>query len=141
MMKQEFEKLAGYEVSDWDYYHIIEPMYTNVYLDKEEFIKTLNKKRFALPTSREIVKKLKAKTKLYVETLPTDWNRAFEIKGEIEQMGREFASKYYHWGADPHNEWLYLDVRRDSWTNEVQSIILHFGTCGSLNKEIILFAK
>lgn len=38
MMKSEFEKLAGYEVSNSDYIEIIEPMYMATNLSKEEFI-------------------------------------------------------------------------------------------------------
>ena len=48
MMKHEFEALAGYEVSWEDYNNIIEPMYMATNLPKDEFVKTLNKKRFAV---------------------------------------------------------------------------------------------
>ncbi len=48
MMKYEFETLAGYEVSTEDYNNIIEPMYMATNLSKEEFVKTVSKKRFAL---------------------------------------------------------------------------------------------
>jgi len=48
MTKQEFTQIAGYEVSDNDYYDIIEPMYMATNLSKKDFIQTLNKKRFAL---------------------------------------------------------------------------------------------
>lgn len=47
MMKQEFEKIAGYEVTDADYNNIIEPMYMATNLSKEDFVKTINKKAFA----------------------------------------------------------------------------------------------
>lgn len=46
MLKQEFEKLAGYEVSVEDYEKIIEPMYYATDMSKKAFIKTLNRKRF-----------------------------------------------------------------------------------------------
>ena len=46
MMKHEFEQIAGYEVSWEDYNNIIEPMYMATNLSKEEFVKTLSKKRF-----------------------------------------------------------------------------------------------
>lgn len=48
MMKHEFEQIAGYEVSWEDYNNIIEPMYMATNLSKEEFVKTLSKKRFAV---------------------------------------------------------------------------------------------
>ena len=46
MMKQEFEALAGYEVSTEDYNNIIEPMYMATNLTKAEFVKTINRKAF-----------------------------------------------------------------------------------------------
>lgn len=48
MMKHEFEELAGYEVSREDYDNIIEPMYMATNLTKQEFVKTISKKRFAV---------------------------------------------------------------------------------------------
>lgn len=59
MMKQEFEVLAGYEVSIDDYNKIIEPMYMATSLSKEEFVKTISKKRFALRSLKSIVKEMK----------------------------------------------------------------------------------
>lgn len=47
MMKREFEEIAGYEVSNEDYYEIIEPMYMALNLSKSEFVKCMDKKRFA----------------------------------------------------------------------------------------------
>lgn len=46
MMKQEFEALAGYEVSAEDYNNIIEPMYMATDLSKQDFVKTINRKAF-----------------------------------------------------------------------------------------------
>ena len=48
MMKNEFEKLAGYEVSMDTYKNIIEPMYMRSECDKHTFIKNLKKMREAL---------------------------------------------------------------------------------------------
>ena len=48
MMKQEFERIAGYEVSAEDYYKVIEPMYMATNLSKQDFVKTINRKRFAV---------------------------------------------------------------------------------------------
>ena len=59
MMKHEFEALAGYEVSIEDYEKIIEPMYMATDLNKEEFVKTINKKRFALKPLKDIIKAMK----------------------------------------------------------------------------------
>ena len=46
MTKQEFEKLAGYEVSTENYNNIIEPMYMATHLCKVDFVKTINRKAF-----------------------------------------------------------------------------------------------
>lgn len=53
MMKHEFETLAGYEVSTEDYEKIIEPMYLATNLTKQEFVSTINKKRFAIVKKEE----------------------------------------------------------------------------------------
>lgn len=58
MLKEEFEKLAGYEVSLDDYRTIIEPMYLASPLDKSDFVKCLDKKRFALPSRSKVEKEI-----------------------------------------------------------------------------------
>lgn len=59
MMKHEFEELAGYEVATEDYNNIIEPMYMATNLSKHEFVKVIDKKRFALKTREQLVKEMK----------------------------------------------------------------------------------
>lgn len=59
MMHNEFEALAGYEVSFEDYTNIIEPMYMASNLSKEEFVKCIDKKRFALKPIHVIEKEMK----------------------------------------------------------------------------------
>ena len=54
MMKQEFESLVGYEVTQEDYDKIIEPMYMATNLSKEDFVKCIDRKRFALPKRSKI---------------------------------------------------------------------------------------
>lgn len=46
MTKQEFEELAGYEVSTENYNNIIEPMYMATNLCKADFVKVINRKAF-----------------------------------------------------------------------------------------------
>lgn len=60
MMKQEFERIAGYEVSMEDYNNIIEPMYMATNLDKYEFVKVVDKNRFE-------VKKQKSEERIELE--------------------------------------------------------------------------
>lgn len=58
-MKYEFEKIAGYEVDFNTYNNVIEPMYMASSLSKEDFVKALNKKAFALPTKAQLINKMK----------------------------------------------------------------------------------
>lgn len=68
MMHSEFEALAGYEVSFQDYTNIIEPMYMATNLSKEEFVKCIDKKRFALKPIHAIEKEMKQIAKHLKET-------------------------------------------------------------------------
>ena len=73
MMKEEFERLAGYEVSFEDYNKVIEPMYMATNLSKEDFIKTIDKKRFE-------VKKQKSEKQIQLEA---------DLKDEMEGLKEE----------------------------------------------------
>lgn len=97
MMKQEFEALAGYQVSAEDYSKIIEPMYMATELSKQEFVKVLDKKRFALPTTAQIKRSLRKEMKeiaahLY-EICGHDVDHEAEWK--IESLAHEYAQKVY----------------------------------------------
>lgn len=59
MMYSEFEALAGYEVRYEDYTNIIEPMYMASNLSKEEFVKCINMKRFALRPLDELEREMR----------------------------------------------------------------------------------
>ena len=83
-MKAEFEKIAGYKVSQEDYDKIIEPMYMATNLDKFEFIETLNKDRFVLCTLEDYIEEMKKLAAHIRKTCDhyTDYdaeNRLFEI--------------------------------------------------------------
>ena len=58
MMKNEFEALAGYEVSVSDYDNIIEHMYMATELNKAEFVKVISKERFALKSREELIQEI-----------------------------------------------------------------------------------
>lgn len=63
MMKHEFERLAGYRVSNETYKNIVEPMYMNTDWDKAEFVKRLKSMRDALeekPTLEKLIVGVKA---------------------------------------------------------------------------------
>lgn len=86
MMQQEFEQLAGYEVSYEDYVDIIEPMYLAVDLSKSEFVQCINKKRFALPTLKSIIRNMQQCAESLYESCThyTDWDTKEKLNGFIE---------------------------------------------------------
>ena len=91
MMKQEFEAIAGYEVSFEDYNNIIEPMYMATNLSKQDFVQTINKKRFALKPICKIVKEMKQIAAQLKETCThyTD----FEAKEKLESLCKEYIDR------------------------------------------------
>ena len=92
MMKQEFETLAGYEVTFEDYTNIIEPMYMATNLSKQEFVKVIDKKRFALKTKDWYIGRMKRIAKHLKETCEhyTD----FEAKEELESLATEYNKRF-----------------------------------------------
>ena len=95
MMQQEFEQLAGYEVSYEDYVDIIEPMYMAVDLSKSEFVQCINKKRFALPSLKSIISKMQQCAESLYESCThyTDWDTKEKLNGFIEDyIQRRFGS-------------------------------------------------
>ena len=95
MMYQEFMEIAGYEVSVEDYNNIIEPMYMALSdVTKQDFVKMIDKKRFALPTKRQIVNQMKKLAKHLQETceLYTD----YDAKDELEKIARDYAKRFYY---------------------------------------------
>ncbi len=105
MMKQEFERLAGYEVSTEDYYKIIEPMYMATDMNKEEFVKCIDKKRFALKTKAQILKEMRKIALHLAETCGqyTD----YEAKEKLEKIAREFGKRFY--GATGVDDWVWFE--------------------------------
>lgn len=107
MMKHEFEKIAGYEVSDPDYYNIIEPMYMAVELSKEDFVKLLDKKRFALPTKKQMQNQMKKIAEHLRETCEhyTD----YKAQLELEKLAREYARRFYNIDTNDINDYVFLN--------------------------------
>ena len=59
MLHEEFEHIAGYEVTYETYKNIIEPMYTALDLPKAEFVKLLNRKALEyIPEYKPNIKKM-----------------------------------------------------------------------------------
>ena len=100
MMKHEFEELAGYEVTWEDYNKIIEPMYMATEMSKQDFVKCIDKKRFALPTKREMMRKMKTEARHLEEICGhrTD----FESEQRLDRLAKQFAKRFY--GIDWSND-------------------------------------
>ena len=96
MMWKEFEMIAGYEVTFEDYSQYIEPMYMAVgdEITKKEFVKMVNKERFALKTERQILNKMKKLAKHLEETC--DYYTDFDALHDFEELRREYRRRF--WG-------------------------------------------
>lgn len=92
MMKHEFEKLAGYEVSYEDYKNIIEPMYMATDLSKADFVKCIDRKRFALPTKKQVISQMKKIAQHLMETCGhfTD----YKAEMELEKIAHAYAGRF-----------------------------------------------
>lgn len=109
MMWKEFEQIAGYEVSYEDYTNIIEPMYMAIpdSFSKADFVKMIDRKRFALPTKAEIRRKLKKEMRKEADHLAdicghyTD----FESEQRLEKLAREYAKKICGYKDDDFKCW------------------------------------
>ena len=93
MMKSEFEAIAGYEISFEDYNNIIEPMYLAIpgYISKSEFVKMIDKKRFALRPISAIVKEMK-KTAEHLKDTCTHYTD-YEAKEKLESLVNEYIER------------------------------------------------
>lgn len=108
MMWHEFEELAGYEVSFKDYDKIIEPMYMATNLSKQEFVKVIDKKRFALKTEKQIIAAMKKEAKHIKETCEhfTDFEAWERLEALVNEYGKRFAR-----GADISKAYTYPGYR------------------------------
>ena len=91
MMQSEFEQLAGYEVRTDDYNNIIEPMYMAINVSKAEFVKMIDKKRFALRPMKAIVKEMKKVAK-HIEETCTHY-RDNEAWDRLEELVKEYKER------------------------------------------------
>lgn len=97
MMKHEFEQIAGYEVSAEDYRNILEPMYMALpdSFTKADFVKMVDRKRFALPTKSDIVKDMKRRAQFLFDNCGLrGWN---DEKRELERIAKAYAKRFYGW--------------------------------------------
>ena len=100
MMWKEFEEIAGYEVSYEDYHDIIEPMYMATELSKTEFVKTLNKKRFALPTKAEMLRSMRKEANHLYEIC--GHYSDYESEEKLDKLAKKFAERFFgiDWAHD-----------------------------------------
>lgn len=100
MMKHEFEALAGYEVTWNDYKDIIEPMYMATTLNKQDFVKVVDKKRFALPTKAQMQRSMKRIAKHLFEICGHTVD--YEAEHELEALAHKYAERFYglNWASD-----------------------------------------
>lgn len=100
MMKHEFEELAGYEVSNEDYDKVIEPMYMATNLSKQEFVKCLDRKRFALPTRNQVIREMKKVAAHLFDICGhcTD----YESEQKLDDMAKAYAKRFHgiDWSRD-----------------------------------------
>lgn len=93
MMIHEFEALAGYEVKWADYVNIIEPMYMALpeNVSKQDFVKMINKQRFALKPLSKIEKEMGDIAKHLKDTCThyTD----YESKDKLNSLAQEYAER------------------------------------------------
>lgn len=91
MMQHEFEKLAGYEVSYSDYTNIIEPMYMACDLDKSDFVKCINRKRFELEPLDKIHKRM-IKLAYQIKDTCTHYTD-YEAYDQIEALAESYKNR------------------------------------------------
>ena len=119
MMWKEFEEIAGYQVDCETYTKVIEPMYTALpdTISKQDFVKMLDKKAFALPTEKELVRKRKEIAGFLFENCGLA--AYHEKKEELRRITKQYAKRFY--GID--------------WANDIQAYVYcteGYAYCGTL---------
>lgn len=116
MMWNEFEEIAGYEVSYDDYTNILEPMYNATELSKQEFVKVIDRRRFDLKyRKRQMVKEMK-------RIAQGIWDgcglRTYsEEEGELTKLAKKYAA----------------DFHRIDWVNDIETYVFfnrRYAYCG-----------
>lgn len=108
MMWNEFMEIAGYEVTYEDYKNVIEPMYMATNLNKQEFVKCLDKKRFAVKPLKQIEKEMQKVATHLKDTCEhyTD----FQAKDKLEELVKQYAKRVGAYTYGFTNRWT-LDDR------------------------------
>lgn len=95
MLKEEFEKIAGYEVSYDTYKNIIEPMYNAIpeNITKYEFVKMFDKKAFALPSANSYLKIVKEEAKHLFEICGKGYD--WQSQERMERAAKNYMKRKY----------------------------------------------
>ena len=110
MMWKEFEELAGYEVSYETYNNVIEPMYNALpeSITKQQFVKMLDKKQFALPTKAQMLKEMKKIANFIFENCGV--RSYYEEEDALDSLARAYAKRFF--GMDFSKDmkaWFYFN--------------------------------
>ena len=109
MMWKEFEELAGYEVSYEDYLNIIEPMYMALpeQFTKQDFVKMLDKKRFALPTKKQLQNEMKKLAEQIAEVV--EYNGAYDLKEQLRTKAETYAKRFYNYNKFDFKDYMFFN--------------------------------
>lgn len=120
MMWKEFEQIAGYEVSYEDYHNLIEPMYMAVgdNVNKFEFVKMIDKKRFALPTADKYLRDVRKEAR-YLKAI-CGFSSDIASEQRMEKAAHDYAKRKYglDWSNDTSvfvyflTEYEYPEIKR-----------------------------
>lgn len=120
MMWQEFEQIAGYEVTYSDYHEIIEPMYMATNLSKQDFVKCLDSKRFSLKyRKQQMVKEMKQIARHLAETCEhyTDYDAIHRLENLSKDYANLFWFKTLKWHEDME---AYCFFKREYFFKEIK---------------------
>lgn len=143
-MKHEFELIAGYEVSDEAYNNVIEPMYMATNLTKQEFVKVLDRKAFALPTKGEMKRQMRKIANVIFEGCGL--RTYHEEEEQLDRLAKAYAKRFYgiEWAIDMksyvliNKDYAYCGVRQDRGCSFPEEILI--GRDGVDYERIILIA-
>lgn len=109
MMWKEFEELAGYEVSYEDYTNVIEPMYMALpeKYTKQDFVKMIDKKRFALKTKKQIENEMKKIAQYIFDNCGL--KSYYEEEDKLNKLAREYASRFFGYTNDDTKSWFIIN--------------------------------
>lgn len=110
MMHQEFEELAGYEVTAADYYGIIEPMYMALpaSVSKSDFVKMIDRRAFAVPTAADLLRQMRKDARHLRETCDRYYDA--ETERRVYDTARQYAKRR---GYDTERGDCYAEIVRE----------------------------